>query len=92
MIVGFILHGLNIFFIQKTALLQVLIVLLAYCGDKIFIYKYCWLLLFIDYIMSSTPSIQDLVMSTNAASTSTTSIVRILSSPFMVNGEKIERV
>ena len=91
MIVGFILHGLNIFFIQKTALLQVLIVLLAYCGDKIFIYKYCWLLLFIDYIMSSTP-IQDLVMSTNAASTSTTSIVRILSSPFIVNGEKIERV
>ena len=42
--------------------------------------------------MSSTPSIQDLIMSTNAASTSTTSIVRILSSPFMVYGDKLERV
>jgi hypothetical protein len=38
--------------------------------------------------MSSTPSIQDLVMPINVASTSITLIVRIPSSPFMVYGEK----
>jgi len=89
---SFILHILNIFFIQKTSLLQVFIVLLAYYGAKIFIYKYCWLLLFIDYIVFPTSSAQDLVTSTNAASKSTTSIVKILPSPFMVYGEKLENI
>jgi hypothetical protein len=41
--------------------------------------------------MSSTPSIQDLIMSTNAASTSTTSIVRISPSPFVVHSEKSKK-
>jgi len=54
--------------------------------------KYCWLLLFIDYIMFPTSSTQDLVMSTNAASKSTTLIVKILPSPFMVYGEKLENI
>jgi len=54
--------------------------------------KYCWLLLFIDYIMFPTSSTQDLVMSTNAALKSTTLIVKILPSPFMVYGEKLENI
>jgi hypothetical protein len=41
--------------------------------------------------MSSTPSIQDLVMLINVALISITLIVRIPSSPFMVYGEKPEK-
>jgi len=47
-------------------------------------------LCFVDYIMSFTPFTQDLVVSTNIASTSIILAVRIPPSLFVVHGEKPE--
>ena len=46
---------------------------------------------FIDYIVSSTHSTQDLVVSINTFSASTTLVVRILQSSSIVHGEKPEK-
>ena len=46
---------------------------------------------FIDYIVSSTHSTQDLVVPINTFSASTTLVVRILQSSSIVHGEKPEK-